>query len=160
MDSLDFIKEWQECELEFKEKTDAFHSKLLEKLVDFKEDLISPIRKDFLTELRKFFDKYNFLEKISWTQHSCYDEDEYGFICNHHFTQLKLNGLGFCSLYDHINEETEYKNTAMLLLDVIPEISNFMKNIRLDLYEFMFGDHCKVIIYKDKIEVKPYTSHP
>lgn len=121
------------------------------------EDTLEEIKKEFTESAKEMFQewscdlfkRYPGLEYITFTAYTPYfnDGDACTYRSNHEYFSVNTYD---CEEFNRDNFTDEEANK----LD--SEISEFMGNFTDDDIERLFGDHCRVIINKDGVDIEEY----
>lgn len=138
---------------------------------------VERVKEKFQEVSKSFFDGEERLESFGWTQYTDYfnDGDECNFSARIDRECLLINGTymyssdvekdGLCLANKAIRTfgwgKTERDNPQYeeKVEKMVEDIAEFLSGIGDDLLESAFGDHCKVTVYRDKIELEQYTEH-
>jgi hypothetical protein len=134
-------------------------SDLTNELKELKARMVARGKEVFKEEAVKIFENDPTLESFSWTQYTPYwcDGEPCYFGVNDYLTVEFNDGTEpledwddhsakYADQQDVTSEQVESANAAHALVSLIPE----------EVMEDIFGDHVKVTVYKDKIEVDEY----
>lgn len=123
----------------------------LHELREKKKNIALAIREEskryFKEEAKELFEKYPKLVNFGWTQYTPYCND--GEVCE--FEAI--------TNYPIINDYDENTCEGPKLVDMeyeIKAVKKFLKEFDDDEYEIMFGDHVKVMVTRDGVEVEEY----
>jgi len=111
---------------------------LADQIAKLKEEYQKEAKKLFQKGIKELFEKIDGLKSFSWTQYTPYFND--GEAC-----EFGVNNTGI-----KVNNEYEEYNDKYTL------IRKFLQSFEVDVYLDMFGDHCEVTVYQNKIVVEEY----
>lgn len=143
----------------------------LEEFDNKKKSLVDELRKEFPSMFAPLFEQSKLIESIGWTAYTPYfnDGDECKFRVN--TSDLYVNGEydGDIEFLDwklryYLKGDEEYKNILIenpkLSLEeykIVEGFKSLLESIPKDFHKDLFGDHCKVTMYKNgTIEVEEY----
>jgi hypothetical protein len=112
----------------------------------------------FKTAALELFVEYPDLKSISWSQYTPYfnDGDSCNFSSNHSYAAIKFVASNEDEDEDY-QEGYDKSSATPKQLKAGKAAEEFLENFDDDDMENLFGDHVKVIITKDGIEVEHYT---
>jgi hypothetical protein len=125
-----------------------------------REEAKTKVESIFKTAALELFVEYPDLKSISWSQYTPYfnDGDSCNFSSNHSYAAIKF----VASDDEDEDEDDDYQDGFNESLATPEQLKagkaaeEFLENFDDDDMENLFGDHVKVIITKDGIEVEDY----
>lgn len=133
-------------------------------------ELRAQIKAEFNTHLLELlqpvFEKFPKLESFAFTAYSPYfnDGDECTFSVHHEYS-AEINGMDaddhdvdMPSTLTSYNDRNAWRETQWPY-QVSTEMSKLLSQIPDEVFETAWGNHVKITITKDKIEVDEYTEH-
>jgi len=105
----------------------------------------SVVKDAFRSAAKAVFDLHPELTKFSWTQYTPYFNDGDECVFGAHIDYPYLN-----------DEEEEIWGDEHPLLEANKSVVSFLSEFDEDDYKEMFGDHCRVTVTRESIEVDGY----
>lgn len=148
-----------------------------EEINKVKQDLVDKLKPSFKDMFIPFLEKYPEIKRLSWTQYTPYfnDGEPCVFSVGDLFGFLDIEDEcdyeGSLPIYDwYFNEEKDYQKKFMDQMremfgsvEKVKELSNDFKSLQKafnkipeDIMEQIFGDHAKIIVTKDGLDVEEY----
>jgi len=131
------------------------------KMKELKAKAVNEIQQLFTEATKELFDANPTLKSFGWEQFTIYFND--GDACNFavYGDYPNINGVE-----GYVIEDYNYESNKELItperqevMDLFPIVKNFVWAIEQDFMEDMFGDHKRIKITRDKVEVEDYSDH-
>ncbi len=130
------------------------YAAIRKKMEDAQAEMRKIAKDAFIEAAGAIFNKYPGLKNASWTMYTPYfnDGDECTFGVNEVDT---INGL---NRYDREGEDED----GMIIVwedwmeSACDDMNGLVMSFDNNTMQSVFGDHCKVTVYRDKIEVEEY----
>ncbi len=126
-------------------------SGLLEKVKAIRDELRVKGKEFFLEHYKPLFDKYPEVNGFGWKQYTPYfnDGNECTFGVYNDELDFVDNDGDLVDYYDEGCPVTE---------EVHDEFRDNFPDLDDEDMEYIFGDHCKVVVYRNKVEVEEYDN--
>lgn len=142
-------------------KTLKDYVKIKEKINQLKKEAQEDCKEIFQNALKDIFKKFPKLESVSWTQYTPYFNDGEECTFSRHDPEITYNEKEYDNIGEwSFNPENRYSEEYLKvegLQESWKEINELMLTFEDEDFEFMFGDHVKVVSTKDSIDVEDYN---
>jgi hypothetical protein len=156
-------------------------AQIKEQMKQLREELKAKVKESFASMTKNLFDKYPELNSFGWKEYTDYFND--GETCHFHahtdHEQVEINGYRYDDedespdnlavqsyefIYGYNRSTREYEKSpnprySPRAKEVVDAVVEFLGAFENEDYEHMFGDHCKVVVTRDAIEIEEYTEH-
>ena len=131
--------------------TKAQYAELKQKLADLRTEMQTVAKKYFQDNAKGLFATHSILERFAWTQYTPYFNDGDPCEFSAHVDYPEVNDdEEFFYYSDSKKKPTDPFTVAGLA------VVEFLKAFSGDDLEEMFGDHCKVTVTREGVEVEEY----